>query len=342
MTKYMPSAVTAKEGINYVRTAIEEQGSLFIKIDQENDLGIDAIIEFTENLSPLNLQAAAQIKSGNSYYDKIKKTCHFAIGKHQKYWRFHPLPVIGIVYIPEFKQAYWTDIKRHLATDENASSIRFPISWDKRIDPINIRKFLIPHISGALPIVDLSEAIKLTKSGLIETQTLGLKTLFSEFINEEAAWDIFTAQLSKPSSNIHPIVIYWLAHIPWHGDIFYTGTPINSNTREYARALIKKFSIVEIENLLNHIDFDGIGRGSIAQSVIAVLSCITDISKQLANIIRYQNHSIITREQAVLCLAVLDKPIFLESAPYLINEGSEIASLLIIEINTNGFIDLFR
>lgn len=342
MIKYMPSAVTAKEGINYVRTAIEEQGSLFIKIEQENDLGVDAIIEFTENLSPLNLQAAAQIKSGNSYYDKIQKTCHFAIGKHQKYWRFHPLPVIGIVYIPEFKQAYWTDIKRHLAADPDASSIRFSISWDKRIDPLNIYKFLIPYISGALPTVDLSEAVRLTQSSLIETQTLGLKTLFSEFVNEETAWDIFTAQLLKPSSHTHPIVIYWLAHIPWHGDIFYTGTPIKSNIREYARALIKKFSIIEIENLLNHIDIDSIGRGGIAQSVIAVLSCITDISKQLANIVRYQNHSIITREQAVLCLAILDKSIFSKNAPYLIHEGSEVASLLLIEINTNGFIDFFR
>lgn len=39
MPKYSNSSITAKIGINYVRTIVEESGSLFHKIEQENDLG---------------------------------------------------------------------------------------------------------------------------------------------------------------------------------------------------------------------------------------------------------------------------------------------------------------
>jgi hypothetical protein len=62
MPTYKRSAVTAKEGINFIRSAVEGGGCLFIKIEQENDLGVDAIIEFIENERPLNKQIAVQIR----------------------------------------------------------------------------------------------------------------------------------------------------------------------------------------------------------------------------------------------------------------------------------------
>ena len=45
MPTYKRTAVTSKEGINFVRSVVESGGSLFIKIEQENDLGIDALLE---------------------------------------------------------------------------------------------------------------------------------------------------------------------------------------------------------------------------------------------------------------------------------------------------------
>lgn len=61
MPRYPQSAVTAKRGINYVRTAVEDAGSLFIKIEQKNDLGIDALVELIQDGKPLNQQIAVQI-----------------------------------------------------------------------------------------------------------------------------------------------------------------------------------------------------------------------------------------------------------------------------------------
>lgn len=100
MPTYKRSAITAKEGINFIRSAVEAGGSLFIKIEQESDLGIDALIEFVKDERPLNKQIAVQIKSGASYYNPEAAECAFPIGTHRTYWAAHPLPVFGLVYVP--------------------------------------------------------------------------------------------------------------------------------------------------------------------------------------------------------------------------------------------------
>src|SRR5947209_760179 len=100
MPQYRRSAVTAKQGINFVRSTVENAGSLFIKIEQESDLGIDALLELIENEQPLNQQIAVQIKSGQSYYNEDASECVFPVGTHREYWSKHPLPVFGIVFVP--------------------------------------------------------------------------------------------------------------------------------------------------------------------------------------------------------------------------------------------------
>ena len=54
MPRYLQTAITAKRGANHVRATVEDAGSLFIKIEQENDLGIDALIELIRDGEPLN------------------------------------------------------------------------------------------------------------------------------------------------------------------------------------------------------------------------------------------------------------------------------------------------
>jgi hypothetical protein len=57
MSRYLKSAATAKRGINHVRTVVEAAGSLLIKIEQENDVGIDDLIELIQSGRPPNLRA---------------------------------------------------------------------------------------------------------------------------------------------------------------------------------------------------------------------------------------------------------------------------------------------
>ena len=77
MVKYKATSITAKKGVNFVRSLVEDAGCLFHKIEQENDLGIDALIEIVNEERPLNKQIAAQIRSGPSYYDSISGECFF-------------------------------------------------------------------------------------------------------------------------------------------------------------------------------------------------------------------------------------------------------------------------
>ena len=132
MPTYKRSAVTSKEGINFVRSVVESTGSLFIKIEQENDLGIDALFEFIRDERPLNKQIAVQIKSGASYYNAETEECAFPVGDHRSYWSSHPLPVFGIVYVPSQKAAFWLNLKRYLNANPEATTVRFPATHANR------------------------------------------------------------------------------------------------------------------------------------------------------------------------------------------------------------------
>ena len=71
-----------------------------------------------------------------------------------------------------------------------------------------------------------------------------------------------------------PNLFTCVAHIPWHGDIHYTGEPISEETREYGKQLLSLFTCkVKIIKLLELIDEDnGISRGTVrSQSVEAIV-----------------------------------------------------------------------
>lgn len=72
MPKLKKTSITAKKGINFLKGIVEDNGSIFHKIEQENDFGIDCIIEFFKDEEPINISIAFQIKSGSSYINKKK------------------------------------------------------------------------------------------------------------------------------------------------------------------------------------------------------------------------------------------------------------------------------
>ncbi len=102
MSTHKRSAITSKEGINFVRSAVESSGSFFMKIEQESDLGIDALLEFIRDERPLNQQIAIQIKSGASYYNAETEECAFPIGTHRSYWSsIHCQSLASVRSIPQ-------------------------------------------------------------------------------------------------------------------------------------------------------------------------------------------------------------------------------------------------
>ena len=103
-------------------------------------------------------------------------------------------------------------------------------------------------------------------------------------------------------------LIYYIAHIPWHGDIFYVGEKILPTTSEYAKLQISEFDEEMTVKLLSLIDEDtGIIRGSLGESIEAIISCIKNKSDILKSIISNTKHTEMIRYFASMILIYYDK-----------------------------------
>ena len=130
MIRYPKSRSVSKEGINLVRSVVEKANSIYHEVHDENDIGIDAHIEFIRNEKPANLVIALQIKSGTSYYNGNTNQCVIPVGKHLDYWAGYPLPVYGIVYVPSSRNAYWINIKKYFESERGEIGfVSHKIKW---------------------------------------------------------------------------------------------------------------------------------------------------------------------------------------------------------------------
>lgn len=119
-------------------------------------------------------------------------------------------------------------------------------------------------------------------------------------------WDeLVQTFLTRPADEIPPVLLYWLAHIPEHGDIFYFGETVTSSTRLYARSLFARFTVQDVVKLLSFIDQEEqIGRGTLGQSIEAVISSLPNASKMLREVVKSSEVEIPIRESAALILAM--------------------------------------
>ena len=202
---YSATVVTSKLGVNFVKTVVESAGCIFHRIDQENDLGIDAIIELVKDGIPLNKQFGVQIKSGQSFYNNQSNQCLIPIGKHFDYWNNYPLSVYGIVYIPFLKSANWIDIKQHLRHFGHCNTIKLDRTKTNIFDSKSFMKMFVPRILKKLPTLSFDEAASLFHSDHPSEFYLGLVALFHTAPNEREVWDWFIDVFKKRTSQIyHP------------------------------------------------------------------------------------------------------------------------------------------
>jgi hypothetical protein len=120
-------------------------------------------------------------------------------------------------------------------------------------------------------------------------------------VNRKESWDAFVKYVvDNPASEIPRVLIYYLAHIPWHPDIAWMGDEqITSETRDYTKQLLSRFGKVEVIKLLSCIDEErGIERGSIGQSVAAIIASLPDAKTILASVYQDPSLPVFTRECA--------------------------------------------
>jgi len=342
MVNYPDTTVTSKIGVNFVRTIVETAKCIFHKIEQKNDLGIDALIEFTQNGKPLNKQIAVQIKSGQSYYNHQSNQCIIPVESHYNYWSNYPSEVYGIVYIPSLQSANWINIKNHLKNSGECSTIKFDRTRTNIFDQVNFEKLFIPSILKKLPKFSFEEAKTLFHSGNHSENYLGMLVLFNQFPNCTEVWDWFIDYFKSNSmENIHTRLIYYFAHIPWHPDIWYTGEDITETTEKHVKKRFKEFSKQEVLKLLSFIDGENmLSRGSIGQSVYAIIDSLPSSDSILKEILEEKVAEIFVRECAILIFALRDSE---AAKPYLSDlskEGSWYAGELIKNIEQYGGIVL--
>src|SRR5678816_2918699 len=123
----------------------------------------------------------------------------------------------------------------------------------------------------------------------------------SAHLDQAATWQTLFALLKERDvATIDPILIYYIAHIPWHGDInaprnYAPGTPLSVQLRKD----IESWGRPEIEKLLWFVDNGGFNRGTLGQSVDAIVRVINTRKRDLREIARAASVPIEVRKAAV-------------------------------------------
>lgn len=302
MLKYLKTNATANIGVDFVRGIVRANNCIFQEIDTNNDLGIDAIIEIVKDEKPTSKFIAAQIKSGKSYYDKKSNKCKIPIKKHRDYWAKHPMPVFGIVYIPEFENTYWVDIKRYLEHFPHETVISFEPTLAKLINHNTFFTQFVPHLLNEIPEISFEFAKTLFASLKPDEFYLGLYSLFKRYADKNEVWEIFVSFFqTEPIEKIPGKLVYYLAHIPWHPDIWSHNDSFTKESLEFGQTLLNKFGKTEILKLLEFIDEENmIQRGTLGQSVEAIISSLPNCDTILEEIIRDKKILVPLREYAAI------------------------------------------
>lgn len=348
--KKLATTVTEREGINYVRSVVEQANCIYHNIDQQNDFGIDAIIEMVDGTAVTGISIALQIKSGNSYCssDIVKIP---ADKKHFLYWINHSLTLIGIVYDPKEKSAYWINITEYLKSDrkliENGPyTITISKNEITQFNDDRFRDFFGPIILRKPIVLKYDRSIHFAYSDSPDKHRIGLYSLLNKYRDRTETWDAFLNILStKPVNLIDEYLIYILSLAPGHTDIvWHEGNTLKESIAYYVKEAIISLSEEEIIKILSFVIKTGFLRGTIGQCVEAIISIIPNRGDILRAIV--SNKSVLKeiRCNALYLLAYYEQTRVMEFLSYIIEQDWEIsekARWIKHCFDSDGYVDFY-
>lgn len=278
MMKKLTSSMIEKKGVNYIRSIVENSNCIFNEIPKQNDFGNDAFIELVDGESVTGISIALQIKSGKSYCRK--RNCSIPSNyNHFKYWSNHSLPIVGIVYDPDENSAYWINISTYLNNNiELVKNGPFRISIPKnelhKFNKFGFKTFFLKCFLKKPIVLSFNKSIEYLNSTSSQMTSIGLSSLFYGHRNNPKTWRIFEKIIKTWNvDSINPKLVWYLAHIPGHGDIFWhERNIINESLRKKVLQKISHFDKAIIIKLLGFVDDNGFSRGTIGQNVHALIS----------------------------------------------------------------------
>lgn len=113
--KVTDAAIQARKGVAAVQRILTDELEWIFREQPTDDFGIDAQFELVEKNAATGRLIAAQIKSGASYFRKVREDGWWhALDKDDlEYWLEHALPVVVVLYDPPENTAYWQAVNEH-------------------------------------------------------------------------------------------------------------------------------------------------------------------------------------------------------------------------------------
>jgi len=298
-----------KKGLNYVKDIVESEGCIFHQIQLDNDYGIDAIIELAIDGNLKAKLIAVQIKSGQSYCTKNK--CQIKSDKkHFEYWAKYPLYVVGIVYDPNEKTAYWVDIQNSLKDENKVTNGPYTISVRKndytRFDKKSFKKFFVTALFGEPLILDFEESFSYSQSKDPDIFHIGVYSLLKNHIRLRKTWlQLFKLFRTKPAPGIHGDIIDFLSSIlDHHNMLWYSGYTRKLPFENELKGEVRKFTKEDVTKMLTFIyEEDDFTRIHVSKRINDILQIIPNYEKMLKEIVKDKKQTILVRESALMFLA---------------------------------------
>lgn len=128
MKKHDRYNATERIGVNATESIFIREFDWIFREQSIVDVGIDALIEESEDGIPTGRLIALQIKSGKGNFSiSEKKLTYYISNVHYNYWLNFDLPVLLIAHIPETNKTYWIDIsERNIKRTKKRWKIEIP------------------------------------------------------------------------------------------------------------------------------------------------------------------------------------------------------------------------
>ncbi|MCI5148641.1 MAG: DUF4365 domain-containing protein, partial [Candidatus Electrothrix sp. MAN1_4] len=126
---------TERVGVNATEQIVINE-LLWIFRDQPIvDVGVDAIVEQSEDGNPTGKFLAVQIKTGASHFNLSKnKLTYYVSNIHYNYWLSLDIPIILVAHLPETKQTCWQHLCKGNFKKTSKGGWKIEIPLNKRLN----------------------------------------------------------------------------------------------------------------------------------------------------------------------------------------------------------------
>ncbi|MGE4572451.1 MAG: DUF4365 domain-containing protein [Candidatus Izemoplasmatales bacterium] len=282
-------------GVNYVEKIVNLNDDIMTRIPQENDRGLDIVIEYKDKNGEF-YTFSAQVKSGKSYFnvnnDEISIASDF---HHFKYWMNHNLYVILFVYHPETEQCFWLDLTSYVNELEDTKNFRIK---SKSIRILNTETYqdLIEYVNDKIGDHKKNYLLSKTIRTIISmpNNEKDEKILYSALNhrNEVFLWITILYKLRTTKDiKVLRFLVMILSYITHNPDIWWNKyNTLNEDVKKLAvEELNSHFNDEMIIKLLSSFDVDEYLRGQLGQSVFHILELNVNSSLYLLNFIKNKN-----------------------------------------------------